>query len=243
MLKILLLFLLAILYWSCDENSLSVFQYEAEATESHTINLTTQTSLSMHSTNGNITITSSDTTSNLYYSILKKVKSNQSESDAQSHLSDIDITVDENVSNIKIKVDHPTSDDRNYQIDFNIILPNHIYYVIALGNGNITLESITRSALLNLGNGNVTTDLTLEDTCAVSIAVGNGNIDFTIPDNTNANLSASVGNGTISNNGLNFTNQQSSDNQFNGTLGNGAGNIALNIGNGNIAMNKKWFVK
>jgi len=38
---------------------------------------------------------------------------------------------------------------------------------------------------------------------------------------------------------LNFTNQQSLDNQFNGTLGNGAGNIALNIGNGNIGMNKK----
>jgi hypothetical protein len=171
----------------------SDFRYEAEATESHTINLTTQTSLVMHNTNGNITITGSDTTSNLYYSILKKVESNESESDAQSHLSDINITVDENVSDIKIKV----------------------------------------------GNGNVTTDLTLEDTCAVSIAVGNGNIDFTIPGNTNANLAASVGNGTISNNGLNFSNQQSSDNQFSGTLGNGAGNIALNIGNGNIGMNKK----
>jgi hypothetical protein len=193
----------------------------------------------MHDTNGNIAITSSDTASNLYYSILKKVKSNQSESDAQSHLSDIDVTVEENVSNIKFKVDHPTSNDRNYQIDFNIILPNHIYHNIALGNGNITLESTTRLALLNLGNGNVTIDLILEDTCAVSIAVGNGNINFTIPDNTNANLAASVGNGTISNNGLNFTNQQSSDNQFNGTLGNGAGNIALNIGNGNIGMNKK----
>jgi hypothetical protein len=217
----------------------SDFRYEAEATESHTINLTTQTSLVMHNTNGNITITGSDTTSNLYYSILKKVESNESESDAQSHLSDINITVDENVSDIKIKVDHPTSDDRNYQIDFNIILPNHIYHVISMGNGNITLESITRLALLNLGNGNVTTDLTLEDTCAVSIAVGNGNIDFNIPGNTNANLAASVGNGTISNNGLNFSNQQSSDNQFSGTLGNGAGNIALNIGNGNIGMNKK----
>jgi len=237
--KLFLIILVASLYWSCDENSVSDFRYEAESTESHTINLTTQTSLVMHDTNGNITIAGSDTANNLYYNILKKVKSNQSESDAQSHLSDIDITVDETVSNIKIKVEHPTSDDRNYQIDFNIILPNHIYHEIALGNGNITLESITRLALLNLGNGNVTTDLTLEDTCAVSIAVGNGNIDFTIPDNTNANLIATVGNGTISNNGLNFTNQQSLDNQFNGTLGNGAGNIALNIGNGNIGMNKK----
>jgi hypothetical protein len=237
--KLFLIILVASLFMGCDENSLSDFRYEAESTESHTINLTTQISLIMYNTNGNISISSSDTANILYYSILKKVESNESEGDAQSHLSDINITVEENVSNIKFGVDHPTNDDRNYLIDFNIILPNHIHQDIALGNGNITLEYISRLALLNLGNGNVIADLTLEDTCAVSIAVGNGNIDFTIPDSTNADLSASVGNGIISNNGLNFTNQQSSDNQFNGTLGNGAGNIALNIGNGNIGMNKK----
>lgn len=237
--KLLLIILFALLYWSCDENSVSVFRYEAEATESHNINLTTQTSIIIYNTNGNITIAGSDTASNLYCSILKKVESNQSESDAQSHLSDIDITVEENVSNIRFEVDHPTNDDRNYQINFDIILPNNLNYDIALGNGNITLESITKLALINLGNGNVTTDFTLGDTCTVSIAVGNGNIDFTIPDITNADLTASVGNGTISNNGLNFTNQQSSNNQFNGTLGNGAGSIALSIGNGNIGMNKK----
>jgi hypothetical protein len=237
--NLFLIILVVSLYWSCDEDLVSDFRYEATATESHTINLTTQTSLVMHNTNGNITITSSDTTSNLYYSILKKVKSKQSESDAQSHLSDINITTEENVGNIKIKVEHPSSNDRNYQVDFNIILPDHIYSNIAMGNGNILLESITRSALINLGNGNATTDLTLEDTCAVSIAVGNGNINFTIPDSTNADLAASAGNGTITNNGLNFTNQQTTNNQFSGTLGNGAGSIVLNVGNGNIGMYKK----
>jgi hypothetical protein len=237
--KLFLLILLASLCYSCDENSVSTFRYEAVATESRTINLTTQTSLIIYNTNGNIVITSSDTASNLHYSILKKVESNQSESDAQSHLSDINITVEENVSNIKFDVDHPSSDNRNYLIDFDISLPDHLYNEIALGNGNIMLESITRLALINLGNGNATTDLTLEDTCGVSIAVGNGNIDFIIPDSTNAILAASVGNGTITNNGLNFTNEQSSNNQFIGTLGNGAGSIVLNIGNGNIGMNKK----
>ena len=237
--KLFLLVLLVSLCYSCDENSVSTFRYEAEATESNSINLTTQTSLIIYDTNGNIAITSSDTASHLYYSILKKVESNQSESDAQSHLSDINITIEENTGNIKFDVDHPTSQDRNYRIDFDIILPDHIYNEIGLGNGNITLESITRLALINLGNGNAIADLTPEDTCAVSIAVGNGNIDFTVPDSTNASLTASAGNGTITNNGLNFTNQQSSNNQFSGTLGNGAGSIVLNIGNGNIGMNKK----
>ena len=237
--KLFLLILLVLLYYGCDENTVSTLRYEAEATESDIINLTTQTLLIIYDTNGTITITSSDTTSKLYYNILKKVESNLSESDAQSHLSDINITVEEKVGNIKFDVNHPTSQDRDYLINFDIVLPHHIYSSIALGNGNIILESTTRSALINLGNGNATTDLTLEDTCAVAIAVGNGNIDFTVPDNTNANLTASAGNGTITNNELNFTNQQSSNNQFSGTLGNGAGSIVLNIGNGNIVMNKK----
>jgi hypothetical protein len=237
--KLILVILIALLYWSCDENSVSVFTYESEATESHSINLTTQTTIIVYNTNGNITITSSDTASNLYCDIVKKVKSNVSESDAQSHIPDIDISIEENVNNTKFDVDHPTDNDRNYEINFDIILPNNLNYDIALGNGNITLGSRTKLAVINLGNGNVTTDLTLEDTCAVSIAVGNGNINFAIPGNTNANLIASVGNGTISNTGLNFTNQQSSNNQFNGTLGNGAGSIVLSIGNGNIIMIKK----
>jgi hypothetical protein len=237
--KLFLLFLITALFCSCDENSVSVLSYKAESTESHTINLTTQTSLIIYNTNGIIAITSSDTTNNLYYTIVKKVESNQSESDAQSHLSDINITIEENTNNIKFDVDHPTSQDRNYLIDFDIILPDYIYHEIGLGNGNITLKSKTRLVLINLGNGNAITDLTLDDTCAVSIAVGNGNIDFTVPDTTNAFLNASVGNGTITNNGLNFTNQQSTSNQFSGTLGNGAGNITLNVGNGNIGMNKK----
>jgi hypothetical protein len=237
--KLLLVVLFALLYWSCNENSISVFTYESEATESHTINLITQTALIVYNTNGNIIITSSDTASNLYCDIVKKVKSDISESDAQSHIPDIDISIEENIDNIKFEVDHPMNSDRDYEISFDIVLPNNLNFEIALGNGNIILRSITKAAVINLGNGNVITDLTLEDTCAASIAVGNGNIDFTIPGNTNANLTASVGNGTISNNGLNFTNQQSSNNQLNGTLGNGAGSIALSIGNGNIGMKKK----
>lgn len=239
MIKLLLIVLFALLYWSCNENSVSVFTYESEATESHTINLTTQTALIVYNTNGNITITSSDTASNLYCDIVKKVKSNVSESDAQSHIPDINISIEENINNIKFEVDHPMNSDLDYEMNFDIVLPNNLNFEIAHGNGNITLKSITKATVINLGNGNANTDLILEDTCTVSIAVGNGNIDFTIPGNTNANLTASVGNGTISNNGLNFTNQQSSNNQLNGTLGNGAGSIVLSIGNGNIGMNRK----
>ena len=99
--KYLLIIFSIFLFFGCDEDSVSSNTYESEANESHTLNLTTQTELIVQNTNGNIIVTGSDTTSNMYCFITKKVISNVSESDAQSHLSDIDITIQDNADNVK----------------------------------------------------------------------------------------------------------------------------------------------
>ncbi|MCW8803596.1 MAG: hypothetical protein OQK57_04290 [Ignavibacteriaceae bacterium] len=237
--KYFLIIFFIFLFLGCDEDSVSSNTYESEANESHTLHLTTQTELIVQNTNGNITVTGSDTTSSLYCFITKKVRSKISESDAQSHLSEIDITIQDNANNVKIEVDNPNDDDRDYEITLNIIIPNNFNHILTLGNGNIAVESITKNIIANLGNGNFSSDVSLQDTCFVEVAVGNGNLTLTIPDSTNALLTASVGNGNISNNGLNFQNQQISNNRFSGTLGNGVGRILLSLGNGNITMNKK----
>jgi hypothetical protein len=237
--KYFLLIFSAFIIFSCDEDSVSSNTYESKANESHTLNLTAQIELIVQNTNGNITVTGSDTTDNLYCFITKKVRSKISESDAQSHLSEIDITIQDNADNVKIEVDNPNDDDRDYVITLDIILPNNFNNILTLGNGNISVESITKKIIANLGNGNFSSDVTLQDTCLVEVAVGNGNLALTIPGNTNALLTASVGNGNIINNGLNFQNQQISNNRFSGTLGNGVGRILLSLGNGNITMNKK----
>ena len=229
----------ALLIYSCDDDPLSSSTYEAEVDESYTINLIAQTDLIVQNTNGNISITGSDTTSNMYCFITKKVRSKISESDAQSHLSDIDITIQDNADNVKVEVDNPNDNDRDYEITLNIILPHNFNYILTLGNGNISVESITKNIIANLGNGNFSADVILQDTCLVEVAVGNGNLNLIIPGVTNALLTASVGNGNIINNGLNFQNQQISNNHFSGTLGNGAGRIMLSLGNGNVTMNKK----
>ena len=229
----------ALLIYSCDEDSVSSNAYESEANESHILNLTTQTELIVQNTNGGVIVTGSDTTSNMYCLITKKVISRVSESDAQSHLSDIDITIQDNADNIKVEVDNPNNDDRDYEITLNFIIPNNFNYILTLGNGNISVESITKNIIANLGNGNFSADVILQDTCLVEVAVGNGNLNLIIPGVTNALLTASVGNGNIINNGLNFQNQQISNNHFSGTLGNGAGRIMLSLGNGNVTMNKK----
>ncbi|MCW8817906.1 MAG: hypothetical protein OQJ93_11755 [Ignavibacteriaceae bacterium] len=227
-----------LLFFGCNEDSVSSNTYESEADESHTFNLTAQTELIVQNNNGNISVTGSDTSSNMYCFITKKVISKISESDAQAHLSEIDITIQENADNVKVEVDNPNDDDRDYVITLNIILPHNFDQILTLGNGNISVESITKKIVANLGNGIFNSNVTLQDTCFVEAAVGNGNLILTIPGNTNALLTASVGNGNISNNGLNFQNQQINNNHFSGILGNGIGRILLSLGNGNITMSK-----
>lgn len=237
--KYFLIIFSVFLFFACDEDSVSSNTYESETSESHTLNLITQTELIIQNTNGSIIVTGTDTTGNMYCFITKKVGSKISESDAQSHLSEIDITIQDNTDNVKIEVENPNDDDRDYEITLNIIIPNGFNHILTLGNGNISVGSITKNIISNLGNGNFSSDVTLQDTCLVEVAVGNGNLTLIIPDSTNAHLTASVGNGNISNNGLNFQNQQISNNRFSGTLGNAAGRILLSLGNGNITMNKK----
>jgi hypothetical protein len=159
--------------------------------------------------------------------------------DAQDHLSQISINTTKTNTGVKIKVDHPKSDGRNYEIKFGILMPDKFNYNLNLGNGNVTIKSSTRNLVINIGNGNADANVVLMDTCNVSMSIGNGSINLNIPGETNAAVNAVVGNGSISNNGLNLQNQNSNNKKLIGTLGNGSGSIALNIGNGSIAMSKK----
>jgi len=229
-----------ILTIGCDEESvISSDQFELETEESKLITLIEEINLIVENTNGSISVSASDTARNVSCSIKKKVKSRISENDAQSSLSRINITYENISSSVKIKVNHPNNDDRNYEIGLNIILPDRFNYNLSLRNGTISIITQTRNLLISLGNGSVQTNVTLLDTCFASISVGNGELNFVIPGNTNAMLSASIGNGVITNNILNFQNQVITDKKFNGTLGSGTGQIILSVGNGNITMNKK----
>ena len=224
----------------CDEDSVSSSdQFEAETNETQVITLSVQTNLIIENTNGIINVTASDTASNVYCDIKKKVRSKISQNDAQSHLANIDIMIDKNNTDVTIEIDNPNNDDRDYETHLDILLPDNFDHNMNLGNGTISINSTTKNLIISLGNGTINTDVILVDTCFAFISLGNGNLSFTIPDSTNAALVASVGNGLITNNGLNFQNQQITNKQFSGKLGNGVGNIVLSVGNGNITMNKK----
>ena len=239
LIRFLLPALIFIFISGCSEDSFMSDQFESESSESQVIDLSTQNNFTIENTNGNILISTSDTAKNIYCNIAKKVKSNQSVKDAQDHLSQISINTTKTNSGVKIKVDHPKNDGRNYEIKFGILMPDKFDYNLNLGNGNVTINSSTCGLVINIGNGSVDAGLDLMDTCHVSMSIGNGSIDLKIPGTTNALVNATVGNGSRSNNGLSFQNQHSNNKQFNGTLGSGVGSVKLNVGNGSIAMSKK----
>ena len=237
----LILLILPILFiTSCEDNSLSSNISESEVNESQYIIIPTQSNLIVKNTNGVIYISASDTASNINLDITKRVKSLVSQDDAQSRLSQIVISVEKNTDDVNILVDNPQDDERTYEIGLRIILPNRFNYSLILGNGEILMYANTRTLTASLGNGNIYADVSLLDTCIVSMLLGNGNLDLIIPETTNTQLNATVGNGSLVISGLNFQNQQSSNKQFSGILGNGCGSVVLSVGNGNLNVSKKY---
>ena len=237
---LILLLLSIVVITSCEDNTLSTNISEAQVNESQYITTPTQSNLVVKNTNGIINISASDTANNINLSITKRVKSLVSSDDAQSHLSQIVISVEKSTEDVSIQVDNPQDDERTYEIGLNIVLPDRFNYSLFLGNGEISIYATTKTLTANLGNGNLDADVTLIDTCYISLLLGNGNMNLTIPETTNTRLSATIGNGNLVISGLTFQNQQSSNKQFSGTLGNGSGIAVLSVGNGSLAVSKKY---
>jgi len=234
--KLLLLLFLTPLLFACNDNEISQTLYTFEEISGDTIYLANQIKLTMNNKNGMIDITGTDTTNNMYIGIRKKVRSNISQSDAQNHISDINILTEEKTDEVEITVEHPDGNQLDYQVDFSIILPMIFDFDIGNGNGSISLYSTSKNINIGLGNGNADVDVELVDTCFLNIGIGNGTAAVFLPNNTNSSLFASVGNGTVSYSGLTIHNAQSTGKQLTGTLGNGGGTIVISIGNGNIVL-------
>ena len=228
--------------------------YEHTEAETRTFDLTGQTHLTLENTNGSIDITGSDAVSHVQCEITKRVRSTTLE-DARQHIDDIVITGETRASDVYVKVEHPTSTERNYLVDFVITVPAQFDFQIFCGNGGIELSSTTgdvklllgngeiefenvtaRAACCTVGNGSIEADVTLEDNCAVDFELGNGDIALHIPKGTNAEVDASVGNGQIMFTGLVFSDLSVSRTHLSGILGDGSGHILLSVGNGVIQL-------
>ena len=239
---------------ACDEDFTSSNPFEAEETFSFTFDATGVTTLDVNGINGGITVTGSATADSVTITGTKRVNADSQEK-ADAGLDDIDVQIQTPAGQIVVTSQHPDSEsDRNYQVDYEITIPNDMQVVVdnanggiavvaveALvdidnANGGIALVDIVGSVTVDLANGGVEADVTLPPAGVIDIGVANGAIELSIPQNTSAQFSASVGNGGISVVGLDLQNEVSTTTSVTGTLGAGDGQIQLTTGNGAIAV-------
>jgi len=204
---------------------------------------------------GVITVTGISGATSAIISAIKRVQSDSTE-DADAHLQELEVNVQDLASEIRVETIQPIDDGgRNYIVDYTITLPiflevrvqntggivtldsiNNDVTVLNVG-GNITLRNILGSALTDLVAGQIQGEVTLPLNGAIDMKTVSGDIDLAIPVNTSAEFSAAVNIGNISVSNLVLQNEVTTATFRSGTLGSGQGTITLEIeALGNISV-------
>lgn len=257
---ILLAFLAALPISGCVVGILDVDgnegSWDKEATEvvSRTVPVTSQLGIRVLGLNGDVQVVGAEGIEEVSIRATKRVRSN-SVSDAEAHLSDIQIRVTSVQTEIRVETVQPDpSGHRVYAVDYEITVPESFLLAGVVGNGNMVVEGIRSDLEIQVGNGGVVLRGVVG---CVWVVVGNGNLDASVylpeagqivsslgngtailrvqPD-VSAQFKAQVGNGTIVLSGLELHNAVSGPNILRGTLGAGAGLIDLSVGNGSIQV-------
>jgi len=113
---------------------------KAHESFSHIVNLTNQTSLKVEGINGSISVESVSGTNQVSISG-EKIVSSDTYQDANSHLKNITIDIDELTNEILLKTLQPQySNGRSYQVNYTITIPSNLSITIDNVNGSIQLE-------------------------------------------------------------------------------------------------------
>lgn len=234
--KFLFLMALTFALVGCEDSETDETSFEYEETMTDTMPNGDEKLMEIQNTNGSINIVGSDTATMITLEITRRVKSYRSSLNARDYINDIQVSYGSNAGVNGIIVDHPVNNDLDYEIDINITAPMIFDYDALMGNGNITMNSVSRNLAVTLGNGNILADVILLNDCDVKLEAGNGNIQIILPDITDAQLFATVGNGSISTTGLVINDKEMTSNTLTGYLGNGEGNIHIILGNGTLQL-------
>ncbi len=228
--------------------------FEAFATFSFTLDVTTQTQFRLEGINGNMTVTGDPDATTVEVSGERRVGSN-STADAEAHLPNLRVEVDERSSEFVVRTVQPNNTrGRSYQVTYEVTAPASMVQSIANVNGNIVASGVSSDVAVGNVNGNVTTiglfgdlsvglvngnvvaDVTLPPSGDVALATVNGNVSLTVPQNVSAEFEATWVNGgaTISN--LTLQNQQITETSIRGVFGGGDGTINVGLTNGSITV-------
>lgn len=237
----------------CNEDLTGVNGFQAEEPFSFSVELTTQTLVTLNGINGNIQFDGVAGLDSVRIEGIRRVTSTSLE-DAEAHLPDLEVVVDTRTDAVGVETVQPSSSaGRNYIVEYQITMPSDLLATVDNANGEIYIESIENtvrvqnangnliiyeivgSVFAQTANGNVDCLATLPAAGTLSLTTGNGNVGLLVPVGTSAQFSAAVGNGNISITHLDLQDATFTRNLVTGRLGGGDGQISLTTGNGNIA--------
>ncbi len=241
------------LFWlaGCDDDGTGPSDERAEQDFSFDMDASAVSRLRVEGINGGIAITGSATATSVIVQGVREVRG----SNARSHLADLQVEVLTVGDQVVVRTTQPpSSGNRQYTVDYEIVIPRRLAVTVLNANGGIAVESVANDVsvtnanggialdeivgdvLVQLGNGGVTAEVTLPLDGTLEIGVGNGRIDLRIPTSTSAAFSASVGTGTITTSNLTLQDVKTSPATLSGTLRQGRGTIELMLGNGAITV-------
>jgi len=228
--------------------------FSAKAPFSFDIPVNNQKYIEIEGINGQITISGETGLSSIKIWGERIVQSD-SHTDAEEHLENLEVLVSDGHDKITVKTDQPSvTHGRNYQVIYNIIIPDNWDVAVENVNGQVEIDSLNADVTIGLVNGDVILTnirgtiitgvtngtvygriiLPLNGVCAISSV--NGQIQLSIPKATSAALTAKVTNGTVSVTNLSLNNMVSSRNLVSGIIGSGQGTISIESVNGSISV-------
>lgn len=245
---------------SSDDNTVNTdddvdnTDFRAEKSYTFKTAVLNHTRLRLEAINGNIFI-KGVTDYDSIIAVCEKQVDSESMEDAEEHLQELDVDVQDLDNEIHIKTVQPQeSYGRNYVVNYDIMIPNNFEVSVVNMNGIVTIDSIHQNVtaenangqiilneifgnvLGNILNGYIDGTIILPADGSLILTTLNGGIGLNIPQNTSAEFSANVTIGNISILNLDLQDEVRTDNSLSGTLNDGQGTISLSTINGNITV-------
>jgi len=209
-------------------------RFSSEEPFSSEIDVIEHSSLRLEANNGTIEIMEVSNSNSIKVTGKKRVESTSKE-DADAHLKELSVDIQDLTKEILIKTVQPKySGGRNYIINYTITIPKDLNITVSSVNGCVKLDEIIGNVAVDLINGDIDSRVTLPLDGTIDLSVVNGNIYLNVPMNTSAIFTSKVANGNIRVSNLELRNRIETANSLTGMVGDGRGTIRLNIGNGRI---------
>lgn len=241
---------------SSDADSRQVSNTNFSASEDFSFDLTigSQDRFVLSGINGTVTLVGTTNNDQVLITGTRQVKS-ESTADAERWLQELNVLVNTFSNSIEVTTEQPNETyGRNFQVFYEVRVPQSWQVDIDNVNGIIRLDSLNARATVNSVNGDVwvtehngdlivdlvngqinsTVYLPIDGICDLETV--NGLIFLSIPESTSAMVNASVVNGSINLSNLQLTQSTVTNRSVSGKLGNGEGTIRTTAVNGTINL-------